>query len=103
MPRFKFDINSIIAFEDVIGESLIKISSKPEMLVSFKALRALYWAGTDPKASLEDAGNRLNEELKNGKTLFELIDEMKKALDESCLIPEAEKQNPPETNREISG
>lgn len=103
MSRFRYDINTIIEFEDVIGEPLIKVASKSEKLASIRALRALYWAGTDTKASLEDAGNRLSEELRNGKTLFGIIEEIKNALNESCLIPEVEGQNPRETDKEISG
>ena len=100
MSRFKYDINTIIEFEDVIGEPLIKVAGKS---ASIRTLRALYWAGTDTKASLEDAGNRLSEELRNGKTLFGIIEEIKNALNESCIIPEVEGQNPQETDKGISG
>ena len=102
MPRLKYDINSMIAFEESTGESFLNIANNKEKMMSFKTLRALYWAGTNPKASLEEAGVKLSEELKNGKTLLQLIDDITEALKDSFLIsPEGEKENP-RNNQKIS-
>ena len=64
MPHLRFDINAMAALEEVTGEkSFLTIVNNKEKMASFRMLRALYWAGTDTKASLEEAGEKLSEEL----------------------------------------
>lgn len=87
MARFRFDINSMVAFEEAVDQSFLETASKKEKAASFKTLRALYWAGTDTKISLEEAGKKLTEELKSGATLEKIYMEITKAIEESCLIP----------------
>lgn len=99
MPHLRFDINAMAALEEVTGEkSFLTIVNNKEKMASFRMLRALYWAGTDTKASLEEAGEKLSEELKKGKTLLQVIGEITEALNDSFPIPSGgEAENPPKS------
>lgn len=98
MSALRFDINAMVAFEDATGILFLNIANNREKMTSFRLLRALYWAGTDPKASLEEAGEKLSEELKKGKTLLQVIDDITTALNDSFLVSSGgEAGNPPKS------
>ena len=94
MRLFRYDINSMVAFEEAVGESLAALASDRNKLSSFRILRALYWAGTDIKSSLEEAGDRMMEDIAQGSSFEEIGESMVKALIDSGLMGEAKGENP---------
>lgn len=98
MRALRYDINAMVAFEDAIGEPIIAVVGDQKKLSSFKVLRALYWAGTDIKATLEEAGEAMTKEISSGTTFAEIAENIIKALKESGLLGE-KSENPPKKAR----
>ena len=94
MRRLHYDINSMVAFEEVMGDSLVSLIQDKAKMASFKTLRALYWAGTDIKASLEEAGEKMMDDIANGQSFADISEAIIKALQESGILGESA-ENPP--------
>lgn len=97
MKPLRYDLNSMCCVEDALGCSLFEIISDKTKLSSFRVLRALYWAGTDTSLSMDEAGDNLMAELKNGKTFMDIGQSIMNALSESGLLGKADgkAENPP--------
>lgn len=94
MRRLHYDINSMVAFEEVMGDSLVSLIQDKDRMSSFKTLRALYWAGTDTKASLEEAGKKMMDDIANGQTFMDISEAIGNALQESGILGDRT-ENPP--------
>lgn len=94
MRRLHYGINSMVAFEEVMGDSLVSLIQDKNRMSSFKTLRALYWAGTDIKSSLEEAGEKMMDDIANGQTFADISEAIINALKESGILGETA-ENPP--------
>lgn len=100
MRALRYDINAMVAFEDAVGEPIITVIGDQKKLSSFKVLRALYWAGTDTKATLEEAGEAMTKEIANGATFADIGENIIKALKDSGLLGE-KTENPPKKAKKM--
>lgn len=86
----KYDINAIVAIEEVTGMSIVQIFAEPGSLERMSLLRKIYWAGRtreNPKLTLSGAGDELQDLIGKGKTMAMVVEEITEALMATGIFP----------------
>ncbi|WP_193063476.1 hypothetical protein [Oceanobacillus oncorhynchi] len=99
--RLRFDFNAMADFEEVMGYGLF--AALQESQIGFKTIRAFYWAGLRWKEkglTLERTGNLLSKELSEGTELQDLMEPIEKALMNSGILPDQDKQEESDTDQD---
>ena len=105
VKQLRFTLNAVADLEEYFNAGIMEIMN--EKRVGFSTLRAFFWAGLkwrDRGLTIERAGNLVNDLIKEGKTLPDLMKLVTEALDRSGLfkfneVDEAEPDKAEETDR----
>lgn len=87
MKQMRFDYNAVADLEEYFNAGIMEIMN--EKRVGFSMLRAFFWAGLrwrDRGLTIQRAGNLVEQMIKDGKTLPDLMKIVTEALDRSGLF-----------------